>query len=232
MDQPDRVSWRDQAVKRSLERARLRADDRVKRFLDAASELLNRKPGRDFTLQEVEERSGQTLHVFYQFFGGKHELLLAVFEETVRSATEQIRHEIAQVSDPLECLHRFVVTYYWMCRTMEFDDGAHPGAPLGMAEFAQQVLTKHRKEAARVFSPIRDLFEEALNEAIDAKAIRTEAGRSPIVGIVLEVIMFNIFSSTIGGRSLRPGERNSAEELWELILHGVSFPTISAPGML
>jgi hypothetical protein len=41
------------------------------------------------------------------------------------------------------------------------------------------------------------------------------------VGIVLEVIMFNTFSSTIGGMSLRSEDGDSAEDLWNLILHGI-----------
>ena len=37
--------------------------------------------GKDFTVQDVVERSGQSLRSFYQYFAGKHELLLALFEE-------------------------------------------------------------------------------------------------------------------------------------------------------
>ena len=100
------------------------------------------------------ERSGQSLHSFYQYFGGKHELLLALFEESVRSTTDHLREEIAEEDDPLERLHRFVVEYYRMCRPAEQGDaGAKRQGPLGMAEFAQQLLTEHPKEAARVFSP-------------------------------------------------------------------------------
>jgi AcrR family transcriptional regulator len=72
----DRLSWREQAVARSLDSARIRAESRVQRFLDAAIELLNSGSGKDFTVQEVVERSGQSLRSFYQYFGGKHELLL------------------------------------------------------------------------------------------------------------------------------------------------------------
>ncbi len=33
--------------------------------------------------------------------------------------------------------------------------------------------------------------------------------------------MFNTFSSTIGGVPLRTDEGDSAEDLWNLILHGI-----------
>ena len=86
-----------------------------------------------------------------------------------------------------------------------------------MAEFAQQLLTEHPKEAARAFVPLVALFEELLDEAAAAKPVRAPAGGGPTVGVVLEVIMFNAFSSTIGG-VLRPTPTTttSAEELWDL----------------
>src|SRR3984957_15812694 len=93
--EPDRLSWREQAVARSLDSARLRAESRVQRFLDAAIELLNTGTSKEFTVQEVVERSGQSLRSFYQYFGGKHELLLALFEESVRSTTDHLRDSVA-----------------------------------------------------------------------------------------------------------------------------------------
>src|SRR5690348_11261699 len=107
------VSWRELAVTRSLGSARTRAENRVQRYLDAALELMNENgAGKDFTVQEVVERSGQSLRSFYQYFGGKHELLLALFEESVRSTTELLRSELAEEDDAIGRLHRFVVEYY------------------------------------------------------------------------------------------------------------------------
>ena len=88
------MSRREQALARSLFAARARAENRLQRFLDAALELMNEgDPGRDFTVHEVVERSGQSLRLFYQYFGGKHELLLALFEESVRSTAEFLQRE-------------------------------------------------------------------------------------------------------------------------------------------
>ena len=52
------LSWREQAVARSLFTARARAENRLQRFLDAALELMNEgESGREFTVHEVVERS-------------------------------------------------------------------------------------------------------------------------------------------------------------------------------
>src|SRR6202040_2235043 len=98
----DGSTWRELAVARSLDSARIRAENRVQRFLDAAIELLNEGSGRDFTVQEVVERSGQSLRSFYQYFNGKHELLLALFEESVRTTADQLHELVAEEPDPVE----------------------------------------------------------------------------------------------------------------------------------
>ena len=111
------ASWREQAVARSLDSARVRAESRVQRFIDAAFELLNdSEPGKDFTVQDVVEKSGQSLRSFYQYFGGKQELLMALFEESVRSTADQLRERIQGEKKPLDRLHGFVVEYYALCR--------------------------------------------------------------------------------------------------------------------
>jgi len=222
---PDALSWRDLAVARSLDSARLRAESRVQRFLDAAMELQNEGSGKDFTVQEVVERSGQSLRSFYQYFSGKHELLLALFEESVRATADILRQEVNRENTPLERLHRFVLEYYRMCRPAEDGSTYLKGGPPIMAEFAQQLLTTHPKEAARAFAPLVLLFEEVLQDAVTAEAIRDDLQRGPVIGAVLEVIMFNAFSSTIGGSSVRLDDGASAEELWKFVLHGIGMPS-------
>src|SRR6187551_3231991 len=106
------TTWRDLAVARSLDPARARAEKRVQRFLDAAIELMSTSENKDFTVQQVVERSGQSLRSFYQYFAGKYELLLALFEESVRSTAEQLSQVVAAETDPLERLRQFCTEYY------------------------------------------------------------------------------------------------------------------------
>lgn len=219
------VSWREMAVTRSLGSARTRAENRVQRYLDAALELMNEGGGKDFTVQEVVERSGQSLRSFYQYFGGKHELLLALFEESVRSTTEKLRDEIEEEDDALGRLHRFVVSYYQVCRPQGTSGGAKrpPSAPV-MVDFAQQLLTGHPNEAAMAFAPLVSLFGELLDDAAAEGVIRPDLRRSPIAGMILEAIMFNAFSMTIGGSFVKEKVEDQAEELWNLVLHGIGEP--------
>jgi len=202
--EPQAISWREQAVARSLDSARVRAESRVQRFLDAALELMNDSDsGKDFTVQEVVERSGQSLRSFYQYFAGKYELLLALFEESVRSTAEHLREVVAKESDPLEKLHVFAVEYYRVCRPGPRGKSAKKlPMPAAIAGFAQQLLTEHPKEASRAFVPLVSLLEGLLADAEKAGKIRKGLPHAEIAGVVLQAIMFNVFAATITGASV------------------------------
>ncbi len=216
------ASWREQAVARSLDSARLRAESRVQRFIDAAFDLLSGSaPGEDFTVQEVVEKSGQSLRSFYQYFGGKQELLLALFEESVRLTADELRDRIRGEKDPLARLHSFVVEYYNLCRPKVSTRGKK-NVPLALAEFAQHLMTASAQDATRAFSPLVSLFAEVFDDAVAAGAVRKDLDRHRVAGILLEMIMFNSFSSTIGGLAGEPALGESGEELWDLILNGIS----------
>jgi AcrR family transcriptional regulator len=219
----DGASRRELAVARVVDPARARAETRVKRFLDAALELMGTTSGKDFTVQEVVERSGQSLRSFYQYFDGKYELLLALFEDSVRSTALQLQAQIDEETEPLERLHVAVVEYYKLCRPPAKGRGGRK-APAALAEFAQQLLTDHPKEASRAFTPLVELFEAILGDAAKAGVIRTNLSSRRVAGFVLQSVMFNAFVTTISG-SWSSDSDDIAEEMWELLYHGLEVPS-------
>src|SRR3974390_2837866 len=94
--------WKQRAVERSTRAAKLRAEQRVQRFLDAAQSIITEKGSTEFTVSDVVVRSGQSLRSFYQHFDGKHELLLALFEESVVSTVVYLSERIGDEQDPRE----------------------------------------------------------------------------------------------------------------------------------
>lgn len=234
----DTSSWRELAVSRSLDVARSRAEKRVQRFLDAALELMSSSETQDFTVQQVVDRSGQSLRAFYQYFAGKYELMLALFEESVAQTAQQLGDAVEGVDDPLERLRVFVIEYYQRCTPPPRDAKGAKGAkggkgaktskatgpaastpnPLAIAEFAQQLLTAHPKEASKAFEPLVGLFVQLLDEAAEAGVVREGFDHRRIAGVVLQAIMFNAFSATISGSSAREGD----EALLDLLLHGIT----------
>jgi AcrR family transcriptional regulator len=222
------TSFRDAAVARAVDPARLRAERRVQRFLDAALELMSSASEKDFTVQEVVERSGQSLRSFYQYFAGKYELLLALFEESVRSTADRLRERIADEPDPFERLHIFTVEYFRVCAPAPKGTSAAKGVsspkvpPAALAEFAQRLLTEHPKEAARAFVPLVSLYVQLLDDATAGGRLRDNLSHRRIAGVVLQTIMFNAFSTTISGSPpVVAGAADPAEELWGVLVHGI-----------
>ena len=215
----DTTSWRELAVTRSLDPARARAEERVQRFIDAALDLMSDSGTNDFTVQQVVDRSGQSLRSFYQYFEGKHELLLALFEESIARVARHLAHVIDGSDDPLERLRIFTIEYYRICAPARRGkkakgDGLDPRA---LAEFAQQLLIEHPREAAQAYAPLVDLLEALLGEATAAGAIRDDLETRRVAGVLLQAIMFNTFSATISGSSVHDG----AEALLDIVFHGL-----------
>jgi AcrR family transcriptional regulator len=220
------TSRREQAVARSLDSARSRAEKRVQRFLDTAVELMATDAGSDFTVQELVARSRQSLRSFYQYFAGKHELLLALFEESVRATAGRLEEAMAAEDDPLDRLHRFTVEYYRLCRPAPPEESAKRAPTPALSAFARRLLTDHPKEAAQAYLPLVTLLERVLDDAAAAGRIRPGLDHRRIVGVLLQAIGFHAFSTTISGSSRRADdERAAAEQLWSVLVHGIGTVT-------
>jgi AcrR family transcriptional regulator len=216
-----KTSWRELAVARSLDPARVRAEKRVQRFLDAALELMSTSETNDFTVQQVVERSGQSLRSFYQYFTGKYELMLALFEESVRTTAAHLEEKVASVDAPIDRLRVFLSEYYALCTPPPSGKRAAKRTPnpLAIAEFAQQLLTAHPKEAAQAFRPLVTVLEGLLDDAAADGALRPGLDHRRVAGVLLQAIMFNTFASTISGSPLRD---DGDAVLWDLALNGLA----------
>ena len=210
-------AWRQRAVSRSLHAARSRAEQRVQRFLDAAFELIDEKGTTDFTIQEVIDRSKQSLRGFYQYFDGKDELLLALFEDSVLESAADLRDVVAAESDPLARLHAFTVRLHEWCEPADAarKRGSHNRRPI--SEFSVQLAVAHPERVKAALEPISRMLLELVEEARAAQAIHV-ADTKRAAALVQQTVMYSWF-----GNRLAPNARQriSAEETWQFCLKGL-----------
>ena len=92
------ADWHRRVVGRSLRTATERSVDRGLSLIRAAVTVLNRSNGEDITVQDIADEAGQSLRTLYQYFESKDDLLLAVFEEAMRTYASMIgaRHRAAR----------------------------------------------------------------------------------------------------------------------------------------
>ena len=190
-------------------------------FLDAARELMN-DGATEFTVQEVVERSGQSLRTFYQYFAGKYELLLALFEESIEGAPRTWRRSSPSATTRSSGSTRFFVEYFRMCRPHAAGSpprGPRPHWSSSPSSCSRRTRTRRRTRSRRSSSCSGRLLEEA--EA--AGALRPGLDRRRITGVVLQATMFNAFASMISAP--RAGRRRCDEVLWDLLLRGIGTGT-------
>ncbi|MGE2728726.1 TetR/AcrR family transcriptional regulator [Mycolicibacterium vaccae] len=205
-------AWKQRAVERSIKTAKLRAAQRVQRFLDAAQAIIIEKGSTDFTVQEVVDRSKQSLRSFYLQFDGKHELLLALFEDALSRSADQIRAAVSGQEDPLE---RLKVAVQLLFETSRPDPAAK--RPL-FTDFAPRLLVSHPSEVKIAHAPLLALLTELMEEASSAGKLREGINPKRMAAMTMQTVMFVAQSSGDAG----DGTANpiTADEVWDFCAHG------------
>src|SRR6195952_633171 len=191
-------AWKQRAVERSIKTAKLRAAQRVQRFLDAAQAIIIEKGSTDFTVQEVVDRSRQSLRSFYLQFDGKHELLLALFEDALSRSADQIRAATANQSDPLEALKVAIQLLFQSSRP---DPAAK--RPL-FTDFAPRLLVSHPSEVKIAHAPLVALLTELMEHASDAGVLRKDVNPKRMAAMTMQTVMFVAQSSGSDDASFKP----------------------------
>jgi len=83
--------------------------DRSRQLIDAANQLLEEGGLEGLTIRAVLKRTGLARRAFYERFVGKDDLVLAVFEETLREAAQFYREEAEQFPAPIDKIKVVVV---------------------------------------------------------------------------------------------------------------------------
>ncbi|TDD86044.1 TetR/AcrR family transcriptional regulator [Actinomadura darangshiensis] len=213
-------AWRRRAVERSTRAAKLRAEQRVQRFLDSAQDLIAEKGTTDFTVQEIVERSRQSLRSFYQHFDGKHELLLALFEDALARGALEIRAAAAAEADPLRRLRGAVELLHAQSRPQP-----HVERPL-FSDFARHLLVRNPAQVAAAHLPLLAVFTELIEQAAAAGAIPAGRPRRR-ASLVMQTIMFAAQGNGV------PAEGRAApftsREVWEFCFTGIAGAGSPAP---
>jgi AcrR family transcriptional regulator len=208
----DEPAWKQRAVERSTRAAKQRAEQRVQRFLDAAQSLITREGTTDFTVQQVVEASNQSLRSFYQHFDGKHELLLALFEDALRRATDQIRAAASVPENPLDRVKVAVQLLFELSRP---DPAAK--RPL-FTEFAPRLLISHPTEVRGAHAPLLALITELLTEADEAGTLRAGVNPRRAAALTMQTVMFVAQSAAVSDSEDLPVI--TADEIWDFCSKG------------
>ncbi|PPJ13313.1 TetR family transcriptional regulator [Nocardia nova] len=205
-------AWKQRAVERSIRTAKLRAEQRVQRFLDAAQAIITEKGTTDFTVQEVVDRSKQSLRSFYLQFDGKHELLLALFEDALSRTADQLRAAADGQDDPIDQLRVTIELLFELSRP---DPTAQ--RPL-FTDFAPQLLVSHPAQVKVAHAPLLSLITELMEKAQAQGRLRKDLNARRTAAMVMQTVMFTAQST--GGTDEETTHPITAEEVWNFCARG------------
>jgi AcrR family transcriptional regulator len=190
------------------------ARTRMERFLDSARAIIAEKGSIEFTVQEVVDRSKQSLRSFYQYFDGKNALLLALFDEEMGLFVERMREGTA-AGDPLDRLRDTVLMLYDLCAP-----GRLSVQPL-FADFAQRLIVEQPDDVTAAYAPVIEYIASIVDDAAAADLLRP--GRPHrLATIVLQ-------TATITAGRASGGQPISGDEVWEFCLHAIVPDAVLEP---
>ena len=105
---PPSPGWAERVADRSevVQRSRARQIEQAHAIVAAARRLIGERG--DFTTQDLVKEAGVALQTFYRIFGGKDQLLLAVFEDLIAESCVEYEQAAADLPDPIARLHFYV----------------------------------------------------------------------------------------------------------------------------
>jgi AcrR family transcriptional regulator len=208
------TAWELRTSARSLDAARKRTLRRSRRLVDAAMDILRRDGLERLTVQAVIDRAGLSLRAFYERFAGKDDLLLAVFEETMREAAAGIRAEIAAVADPLDRLALIVKGLFQRSRSR---DVLEQSVPLSREHL--RLAESRPDELRHAIEPLIGLLTEQVAAGMKAGVIR-EGDPRRLAILIHHLVTGQIHGVLLGTVGEHESER-SGEELWEFCLRAI-----------
>ena len=175
--------WQQRAVDRSLVTARARAVSRSGQILAAARALTEETSGIDFTVQDIVDRSGLSLRSFYKHFAGKDELLMALFEELLRTFADDLRAEVELHDDPVERLRAYVIGFHRRAST----SSAHGGRAVGT--YHMRMLESRPDEFAAALTPQVELLREIVEGGVGGGRFRRDLSPGRLTGLITVTLM-------------------------------------------
>lgn len=190
---------------------------RARQLVAAAHDLLDEEGLEGLTIQAVLERTGLARRAFYDCFAGKDDLVLAVFEQSLRMAAERFSEQAAG-DDPMAAL-RNIVTGIVLGRS---DGGTDDDGPVGRrgAALSREHLRLAEARPAdlqRAISPLIDVIGQLLAEAMERGQVR-KGSPSRLAMLVYNLVATTTHTELLAAEPGDPGHDRRlqlAEDIWQ-----------------
>lgn len=183
------AQWEQRSTQRVLEVGHDQILERSRKIVDAAYDLLDEAGLEGLTIRAVLTRTGLSRRAFYERFEGKDDLVLAVFEETIRKAVRLFGERIAELENPLQRL-RLIVTFIVLGKSMQGEaSNDRRGAALSREHL--RLAESRPADLKAALQPLIALIEQQLADGMTAAVVRQDDPRR------LATLLYNLVSTTV-----------------------------------
>ncbi|MFM5930636.1 MAG: TetR/AcrR family transcriptional regulator [Novosphingobium sp.] len=168
------------------------ADPRAQQIVAAAYDLLAEEGLEGLTIRAVLARTGLARRAFYDNFGGKDDLVLAVFAQTLHAAARQLGEWANAAETPLERL-RYIVSSIVMGKfgRDETPEGARDLRGAALSREHMRLAESHPEELQAALRPLLGVISGYLSQGMaDGSVRKADPGR-------LALLVYNLVSTTV-----------------------------------
>lgn len=202
-----------------------RSGGRALQIVVAADELLEEAGLEGLTIRAVLSRTGLARRAFYDCFGGKDDLVLAMFAHTLRVSSEMMAAQVQPLPDPIARL-RHIATAIVRGRGAFDDDAGRRGERRSAALSREHLRLAEARpaELQKAVSPLVDLIATQIADGMAAGLVR----EAPVHRLAM--LIYNLVSTTAHAEllaeehALPDHQRRAqlAEETWEFCRRAIA----------
>lgn len=215
--------WEERTAKRVLETGRDQILERSRKIVEAAYDLLEDEGLEGLTIRAVLTKTGLSRRAFYERFEGKDDLVLAVFEQTIRKATQYFAELIAKIDDPLERL-KVMLTFIVLGKgTLPNSSHSHRrGAALSREHLRLAESRPHDLQVA--LRPLIALIAQELAAGMAAGVVRQDDPQR-LAALVYNVVSTTVHSELLASEGLELDQISTthlANDIWEFCRRAIA----------
>jgi AcrR family transcriptional regulator len=200
--------------------------ERSRSIVAAAYALLDKEGLEGLTIRAVLDKTGLSRRAFYERFAGKDDLMLAVFEHTVRLAADHYRAQVATLTEPLARLELIVTCIVLGRSTLNEGGGNTSRRGAAMSQEHLRLAQTRPDDLQAALDPLIALIAEQLSRGMEVGSVRVGAPQR------LAMLVYNLVATTVHTELLAQEARvrdrtrrlQLAADLWDFCRRAIAAP--------
>ena len=200
-------------------------EDTKSKILRATRTLIDEEGLEGLTIRAVLKRTGLARRAFYERFAGKDDLVLAVFEQTIRLAASHYSAQVMSLPDPMERLE-LIVTCIVLGRATPDSPDDERGNRRGAAMSREHLrLAESRPDDLQAaLDPLILLIARQLSDGMEVGSVRADAPQR-LATLVYNLVSTTVHTELLAQETAQPDHERRvrlAADLWEFCRRAIA----------